>query len=102
VVTPKPGLSTVPVHGSAFPEASAYPPGVTVQKNAPLAYKFPAGQAYVTIGPVPGDYYNAVTYNFSAPYDHVVIHGLTPYYEILFNHRPYCVNANDVVLKHLS
>lgn len=101
VVTPKAGVASVPVYGSAYPEASAYPPGVSVQGNSPLAYNFPAGQSYVTIGLVPDDYYNAITFDSSTPYDHTVIHGATQYYEIVYNHRLYYVNAADVQLKQL-
>ena len=102
VVTPKPGLASVPVYGSAYPEASAYPADVPVRGNAPLAYSFPAGQAYLTVGQVPDDYYHAVTFDNSAPDDHTVIHGTTQYYEIVYNHRLYYVNAADVQLKHLN
>ncbi|MBO0823142.1 MAG: N-acetylmuramoyl-L-alanine amidase, partial [Actinobacteria bacterium] len=102
VVTPKPGLATIPVYGSAFPEASAYPPGVAVRGNSPLAYSFPAGQAYVTTGLVPDDFYNAITFDSSTPFDHTVIHGTTQYYEIVYNHRLYFVNAADVQLEHLG
>jgi len=101
-VTPKPGLASVPVYGSAYPEASAYPADVPVRGNAPLAYSFPAGQAYLTVGQVPDDYYHAVTFDNSAPDDHTVIHGTTQYYEIVYNHRLYYVNAADVQLKHLN
>jgi len=38
VVTPRPGLASVPVYGSAFPQASEYPPGVAVRANPALAY----------------------------------------------------------------
>jgi N-acetyl-anhydromuramyl-L-alanine amidase AmpD len=102
VVTPKPGLTSVPVYGSAFPEASAYPADVPVQANPPLAYSFPAGQAYVTIGLVPDDYYHAVTFDNSAPDDHTVIRGTTQYYEIVYNHRLYYVKAAGVRLEHVK
>jgi N-acetyl-anhydromuramyl-L-alanine amidase AmpD len=102
VVKPKPGLASVPVYGSAYPEASAYPAGVPVQPNSPLAYSIPAGQAYVTVGPVPDDYYRAVTFDNSAPHDHTVIPGTTRYYEIVYNHRLYYVKAADVRLEHLG
>lgn len=101
VVTPRPGLASVPVYGSAFPEPSAYPADVPVQANSPLAYSFPAGQAYVTTGLVPDDYYHAVTFDNSAPDDHTVIHGTTRYYQIVYNHRFYYVNAADVRLEHV-
>ena len=102
VVTPKPGMTSVPVYGSAFPEASAYPPPIPVRGNPPLAYTIQAGQAYVTTGMVPDDFYYAVTVDNSAPDDHTVVTGKTPYYQIELNHRLYYVNANDVVVKHLG
>ena len=102
VVTPRPGLASVPVYGSAFPEASEYPPGVAVRVNDPLAYTIKAGQSYVTAGEVPDGYYNAITFNSSTPYDHTIIFGKARYYEILLNHRIYYVHAADVMLKHLA
>ena len=65
----------MPVYGSAFPEASAYPKVVPVQPNTPLVYKILPGQEYVTTGAVPDDYYYAVTVNSSKPDDHTVITG---------------------------
>lgn len=102
VVTPKPGMSSVPLYGSAFPEASAYPSVVPVRANDPLTYTIPAGQAYVTSGMVPDDFYYAVTYNSSKPDDHTVITGKTKYYEITYNHRFFYVKAADVRLEHLG
>ncbi len=101
VVTPKPGVSSVPVYGSAFPEASAYPKVVPVQPNTPLVYKILPGQSYVLTGAVPDDYYYAVTFNSSAPDDHTVIKGKTLYYQISYNHRLFYVKAADVVVKYL-
>jgi N-acetyl-anhydromuramyl-L-alanine amidase AmpD len=102
VITPKAGRSSVPVYGSAFPEASAYPKPIPVQPNAPLVYKILKGQSYVTTGRVPDDYYYAVTYNSSKPDDHTVVTGKTPYYQVVLNHRLYYVKAADVVLEHLG
>jgi N-acetyl-anhydromuramyl-L-alanine amidase AmpD len=102
VITPKPGLSSVPVYGSAFPEASAYPKPIPVQPNAPLVYKILKGQSYVTTGRVPDDYYYAVTYNSSKPDDHTVVTGKTPYDQVVLNHRLYYVKAADVVMKHIG
>jgi N-acetyl-anhydromuramyl-L-alanine amidase AmpD len=101
VVMAKPGLTSVPVYGSAFPEASAYPKVVPVQPNVPLTYTILPGQAYVTTGSVPDDYYYAVTFNSSMPDDHTVIRGKTAYYQIVYNHRLFFVKAADVVLKNL-
>ena len=96
VITPKPGLTSIPVYGRAYPEASAYPPAVPVQTIVPLSYTIPAGQEYVTSGQVPDDYYYAVTINSSLPDDHTVILGQTVYYQISYNHREFYVNAADV------
>ena len=49
VVTPRPGLTAIPVYGRAYPEPEAYPAGVPVQAVSPLPYKLPAGQRY-TVG----------------------------------------------------
>ena len=96
VITPKPGLSSIPVYGSAYPEASAYPKPIPVASNTPLVYKVLKGQAYVTTGSVPDDYYYAKTFNSSLPDDHTVVSGKTRYYQIQLNHRLYYVKAADV------
>ena len=101
VITPKPGRTSVPVYGSAFPEASAYPKVVPVQPNTPLVYKILPGQEYVTTGAVPDDNYYAVTFNSSKPDDHTVITGQTRYYQIVYNHRLFYVKAADVSVEHL-
>ena len=33
VVTPKPGMDSIPVYGRAYPEAEAYPAGITPQAS---------------------------------------------------------------------
>ena len=96
VITPKPGRTSIPVYGSAFPETSAYPPAIPVPAIAPLSYTIPAGQRYVTSGRVPDDYYYAATIDSSLPDDHTVIPGQTVYYQISYNHREFYVNADDV------
>jgi hypothetical protein len=101
VIEPKRGVSSVPVYGAAFPEASAYPDVVPVKPNDPLVYKVPAGQAYVTTGLVPDDYYYAATVNASKPDDHTVIRGKTRYYQIVYNHPLFYVKAADVTVKYL-
>src|SRR5216683_358303 len=102
VITPKPGLTSIPVYGSAYPEVSAYPPAVPVPLIAPLTYIIPAGQEYVTSGTVPTDYYYAPTIDSSLPDDHTVITGGNIRYQISFNHRHFFVNASDVTVKHLT
>lgn len=102
VITPKPGVSSVPVYGAAFPEASAYPDVVPVKPNDPLIYTILPGQAYVTTGTVPCDYYYAATIDSSKPDDHMVITGKTKFYEIVLNHRLFYVKPADVTEKYLS
>jgi hypothetical protein len=95
VVTPKPGLATVPVYGRAYPEAEAYPAGIPAQALTPLQYTFAAGQKYVA-GPVlPSEYYWATTFD---PSTHVVVRGKTKYVQIQFGHRVAYVNTDDVVI----
>jgi len=96
VITPKPGLTSIPVYGTAYPEAAAFPPAVPVPAIAPLFYTIPAGQRYVTSGQVPDEYYYAVTIDSSLPDDHTVIPGQTVYYQISYNHREFYVKAADV------
>lgn len=102
VITPKAGRTSIPVYGSAFPEASAYPSAVPVVKVVKLSYTVPAGQEYPTVGTVPTDYYYAATINSSLPDDHTIIIGKTAYDQISFNHRKFFVRASDVTIKNLS
>ncbi|MDX3745429.1 N-acetylmuramoyl-L-alanine amidase [Streptomyces sp. AK08-02] len=95
LVTPKDGLSEIPVYGRAYPEASAYPAGVPVQAVSPLSYKLPAGQKYVAGEKVPGEYDYAVTFDTAS---HRVVVGKDQYYEIQFGHRVAFVRAADVRL----
>ncbi|MEU7002072.1 peptidoglycan recognition family protein [Nonomuraea sp. NPDC046570] len=93
VVTPKPGLTTVPVYGRAYPEQEAYPAGIPYQAVTPLQYTFAAGQKYTLAGPAATEYYRAVTFD---PASHTVVRGKTKYYEIQFGHRVMFVKADDV------
>lgn len=97
LVTPREGLSSIPVYGRAYPEAEAYAahPEVTVQPIVPLQYVIPAGQRYVVIDRVKADYYWAKTFT-SDPATHTVVEGQDEYYVIFFNHRLAFVRANDV------
>jgi N-acetylmuramoyl-L-alanine amidase len=89
----------VPVYGRAYPEESAYPPGVPYQPIAPLQYTMKAGQEYV-VGDdsVPTNYYRATTFDGSSPGDWTVISGEDTYYQIWFGHRHFYVRAADVEL----
>src|SRR5690606_10012831 len=91
VVTPRPGLDSVPVYGRAYPEPTAYPPGVPVQEIVPLQYTFPAGQSYTLGLTAQGEYYRAVTFD---PSEHVVVRGKLKYYQIQIGHRVMFVRAD--------
>ncbi|NUW45227.1 N-acetylmuramoyl-L-alanine amidase [Nonomuraea rhodomycinica] len=93
VVTPKPGLATVPVYGRAYPEKEAYPAGIPYQAVTPLQYTFSAGEKYTLAGPAATEYYRAVTFE---PEPHTVVKGKTKYLEIQFGHRVMFVKADDV------
>ncbi|WP_214323429.1 N-acetylmuramoyl-L-alanine amidase [Nonomuraea sediminis] len=93
VVTPKPGLASVPVYGRAYPEAEAYPAGVPVQSVVPLQYKFSAGEKYTLAGTAAAEYFYAVTFDGSG---HQVVRGKTKYLEVQFGHRVMFVKADDV------
>ncbi|WP_330284662.1 N-acetylmuramoyl-L-alanine amidase [Streptomyces sp. NBC_00588] len=95
VVTPKPGVDSVPVYGRAYPEASAYPAGVPVQSVSPLPYTLPKGQKYVVGDVMPGEYYYAVTFTTDS---HKVVRGKDLYYEIQYGHRVEWVRAADVTV----
>ncbi|HEY1835998.1 MAG TPA: peptidoglycan recognition family protein [Candidatus Saccharimonadales bacterium] len=95
-ITPRAGLSSIPIYGAAYPEASAYPKAIPVPELDAL-YTIPAGEVYPTTGEnLPTDYYNAVTYNYSAPDDHFLVIGHQQYYQIWYNHRIAYVRAADV------
>ncbi|MFE4963189.1 N-acetylmuramoyl-L-alanine amidase [Streptomyces sp. NPDC056660] len=95
VVTPKAGLTSIPVYGRAYPEAAAYPSGVPAQAVSALPYTIPAGQEYVVGDAVPGEYYYAVTFDTAS---HRVVVGKDLYYEIQYGHRVEFVRAADVTV----
>ncbi|MEP7022161.1 MAG: peptidoglycan recognition family protein [Pseudonocardiales bacterium] len=99
-ISPLPGAASAPVYGRAYPEAAAYPAGVTPQAVVPLQYTIPAGQRYVLAErhPVRADYYYAKTIDNSIPFDHSDFEGSDLYYLIYFGHRIAYVRAADVVL----
>ncbi len=98
LITPKPGVASIPVYGRAYPEASAYPADVFPQAVRTIdQYSIPSGQIYVAVGPFTSDYYSAPTFAPTlAGSDHQVITGQTKYYQIFYNHRFAFVMANDV------
>ncbi|WP_328498268.1 N-acetylmuramoyl-L-alanine amidase [Streptomyces sp. NBC_00414] len=93
VITPKAGLTDIPVYGRAYPEKEAYPEGVPVQTVSPLPYKLLAGQKYAAGDKVPGEYFYAPTFDTTP---HRVVRGSDMYYEIQFGHRVAFVRAADV------
>jgi N-acetyl-anhydromuramyl-L-alanine amidase AmpD len=95
LVTPKAGKSAIPVYGTAYPEAAAYPPGVPVRALNPIGYTIPAGQVYVAAERLTGRYYHAVVYSLD-PSVHKYIVGNEAFYRIHFNHRYAFVKAADV------
>ncbi|MFI1728285.1 N-acetylmuramoyl-L-alanine amidase [Streptomyces acidicola] len=95
VVTPRKGLTEIPVYGRAYPEAGAYPEGVPVQSVSPLPYKLLQGQRYVAGDKMPGEYFYSPTFD-TAP--HRVVVGKDQYFEIQFGHRVAYVRAADVLV----
>jgi N-acetylmuramoyl-L-alanine amidase-like protein len=93
VITPKDGLTSIPVYGRAYPEKEAYPAGVPAQTVVPLPYTVPANQKYVVGDAVPGEYYYAVTFTTDS---HKVVVGKDLYFEIQYGHRVAFVRAADV------
>jgi hypothetical protein len=99
VVTPT-GTTAVPVYGRAYPEASAYPAGTTVQLVVPLQYSIQPGQQFVLAdADIETDYYKANTFNCSVQPDCIQIQGADRYYEIWFGHRIAYVRAADVTIQ---
>jgi hypothetical protein len=96
VVTPKPGLASIPVYGRAYPEAAAYPTNITPQAVVPLQYQLPANQRYSLGGILPSEYYWAVTFDAT---NHTVVRGKLRYYQIQFGHRVMFVNVDDVTVR---
>ncbi|MER5432448.1 N-acetylmuramoyl-L-alanine amidase [Streptomyces sp. NPDC002588] len=93
LITPRAGLSGVPVYGRAYPEAAAYPGGIPVQPVSALPYTLPKDQKYVAGDRVPGEYYYSVGFDTAS---HRVVLGKDLYYEIQFGHRVAFVRAADV------
>jgi len=105
VVTPKPGLSSIPVYVDDYPLKSDYPPAFLSQAQfqppihaATDNYQILAGQSYVAAGPAfAGDWYYAANIDGSAPFDRTDFPGSDQFYLITYNHRMAFVNAADVV-----
>jgi len=97
-ITPKAGLASIPVYGAAYPEASAFPEGISVAAQTPVSpYAILAGQRYALAdADVSTDYYKAVTFSPDTPNDHVDIPGQEQFLLISYGHRQYYVKAADV------
>jgi hypothetical protein len=100
MITPKAGLTSIPVYGKAYPEAAAYAgtPIAPVSDAAYTKYVAHAGERYTLAGYAPTEYYYAPTIDASRPGDHTVVHGKNVYLEIQYAHRIAFVNAADVQL----
>lgn len=98
VVVPKPGLTSVPTYGVAYPDPSEFPSDIPVRSITPLPYTIQPGQSYVYGGTTPTDYYYANSIDNSLPDDHTDVLGKQKYLEIQLGHRVAFVNANDVTV----
>ncbi|WP_329567074.1 N-acetylmuramoyl-L-alanine amidase [Kitasatospora sp. NBC_01266] len=100
LLTPRPGLSGIPVYGRAYPEAAAYAryPAIKVIPVEPLKQTIPAGQRYLAVNsaPQPADYFYDENINGDAPDDRTLVVGKETYYPIRFNHRLAFLKAADV------
>lgn len=91
-VTPR-GDRAVRVYGRAYPERSAYPPGVPVQRLVPLQYRLRPGQRYTVGLTVRSAYLRAASFDTSR---HVLVTGDLVYHQIQLGHRIAYVKADDV------
>ncbi|SEL04155.1 N-acetylmuramoyl-L-alanine amidase [Streptacidiphilus jiangxiensis] len=97
------GDQPIPVYGRAYPEASAYPSGLSAlaaspaQQLTPLAATIAPGQAYPAGTQLSGDFY-AASFDCAGPTGCAVVIGTTQYYPISFDHRLAYVRASDVQL----
>ena len=86
LITPKAGLSSIPVYGRAYPSS--------VSTATLDQYSIPAGQTYVAKDLVTADYYSASTFNDPSSYQ--LFTSPEQFYEIFYNHRIAYVRADDV------
>ncbi|MFI6347958.1 N-acetylmuramoyl-L-alanine amidase [Streptomyces sp. NPDC050560] len=90
------GDDPAPVYGTAYPEASEYPDGLSPSAQKPLTaknYAIPTGQAYVAAQPPAqaDDFFPA-----NDTREETVVPGAATYYTVQFNHRYIQVDAADV------
>ncbi|MFF7636461.1 N-acetylmuramoyl-L-alanine amidase [Kitasatospora sp. NPDC008050] len=100
LLTPRPGLASIPVYGRAYPEAAAYAPYPAIKAPAVVAVRatIAAGQKYPAAesSPQPAQYFYDENINGDAPDDRTLVVGKDTYYPIRFNHRLAFLNAADV------
>jgi hypothetical protein len=104
--TPKPGLSSIPVYGRAYPQASTYPADFAGPAVAAMPYTVLAGQKFtVAQADVQTQYYNDDTINGYTdksldPYDHVVFTSdpADQYVAVQYYGRFMYLKKSDVVL----
>lgn len=106
-ITPKSGMTSVPVYGRPIPERSEYPADLLAVPPAswyiptptPLTYAVGAGQKYrVVDATVPTDHFYAWASDSSFPYDHTAFKGVTRYLEIQLGNRTGFVKRDDVTV----
>jgi N-acetyl-anhydromuramyl-L-alanine amidase AmpD len=101
LVTPRPGMSEIPVYGRPLPEASAYHSGVPVQPILTLQYRIKANQTYYAYdNKAKNDYYHVLAFDRSTPGDGEMVIGDEKYIPISYNHRQAYVKASDVRIVH--
>lgn len=93
MVTPKAGLTEVPVYGRALPEKDSYPDGVPAQPESPLPYHFLAGQRYATEARLVGSHIDRSQFRDTPS---PVVTGREEWYEIQLGQRIAFVRASDV------
>lgn len=114
-ITPKPGLSSVPVYGQPVPDRDEFPADVMtppspgsfwIKPATPLPYMVGAGQRYTVVDErPPNEYFYAWSFTANKklfPRDHDVLPGEKHYYMIQFGSRVLFVNAADVVCQGCS
>jgi N-acetyl-anhydromuramyl-L-alanine amidase AmpD len=95
VVTPRAGQPTAPVYGVGYPQTDTTK-GTMPPPAMEKIYDIPAGQRYVVMDRVTGDYYWSK--NFDPKATRAVVRDGTEYFQIDFNHREGFVKVADVDL----
>ncbi|WP_255298562.1 N-acetylmuramoyl-L-alanine amidase [Brevibacillus dissolubilis] len=95
LITPKAGKESIEVYGGAYPEASAFPAGISPRTLTPL-YTIPQGQKYVAVEKIKSNFYNATVFSHNPTATHKMVFGNEEYYRIHFGHRYGFVKASDV------